>query len=188
MVTKSKSARLIESISAKSGFTLIELLVVMAIIGFLASVVLVNLNGARMKARDARRLSDMKQIRLALELYYAKIGAYPNYTSNDDCAGWDIGYYDSNDTFINALVEKSFFSKTPGDPTATDCNGYKYYRYTATDATDYVCSVIAPFYVLGVANMETSDGTHPSSPGWSCGNRNWGNPNELEWVTGGFEN
>ena len=52
------------------GFTLVELLVVIAIIGILASVVLVSLNSARGKARDARRISDLHQIALALENYY----------------------------------------------------------------------------------------------------------------------
>ncbi len=53
----------------KKGFTLIELLVVIAIIGILASVVLASLNSARAKSRDARRIADVKQIQLALELY-----------------------------------------------------------------------------------------------------------------------
>ena len=53
----------------KKGFTLIELLVVIAIIGILASVVLASLNSARKKSRDARRVADIKQIQLALELY-----------------------------------------------------------------------------------------------------------------------
>lgn len=53
------------------GFTLIELLVVIAIIGLLSSVVLASLNGARLKGRDARRLADLKQMQVALELYYS---------------------------------------------------------------------------------------------------------------------
>lgn len=53
----------------KKGFTLIELLVVIAIIGILASVVLASLNSARAKSRDARRVADLKQVQLALELY-----------------------------------------------------------------------------------------------------------------------
>jgi len=60
-----------------SGFTLIELLVVIAIIGILSSVVLASLNSARQKGRDARRVADVKQLQLALELSYDANGVYP---------------------------------------------------------------------------------------------------------------
>ena len=62
----------------RSGFTLIELLVVIAIIGILSAVVLASLNTARQKARDAKRIADVKQVQLALELYFDDSGnAYP---------------------------------------------------------------------------------------------------------------
>lgn len=61
----------------QKGFTLIELLVVVAIIGILSSVVLASLNSARQKGRDARRASDLKQLQLALELYYDANVGYP---------------------------------------------------------------------------------------------------------------
>lgn len=61
----------------KKGFTLIELLVVIAIIGLLSTLAIVALNNARQKARDARRLSDIKQIQTALELYFTDAGSYP---------------------------------------------------------------------------------------------------------------
>ncbi len=59
------------------GFTLIELLVVIAIIGILSTIVMVSLNTARSKARDSRRFSDIRQIQLALQLYFDKNAAYP---------------------------------------------------------------------------------------------------------------
>jgi len=61
----------------QKGFTLIELLVVIAIIGILATIVMVSLNTARSKARDARRVSDIRQLQLALQMYYDSVGSYP---------------------------------------------------------------------------------------------------------------
>ena len=62
----------------KKGFTLIELLVVIAIIGLLSSIAVVSLNGARAKARDAKRVSDVKQLSLLIEMEaaYSATGGY----------------------------------------------------------------------------------------------------------------
>jgi len=68
--------------SSARGFTLIELLVVIAIIGILSSVVLASLNDARKKSRDAKRIADVKQLQLALELYFDSNGTYPSTTSS----------------------------------------------------------------------------------------------------------
>jgi len=61
----------------QKGFTLIELLVVIAIIGLLSTLAVVALNNARQKSRDAKRVSDVKQMQTAFELYYNDANEYP---------------------------------------------------------------------------------------------------------------
>lgn len=56
---------------------IVVILIVIMVIGILSSVVLASLNSAREKSRDARRISDVKQLQLALELYYDDRGSYP---------------------------------------------------------------------------------------------------------------
>lgn len=178
--------------SNNKGFTLIELLVVIAIIGILSSVVLASLNTARTKAKDAKRLSDMKQIQLALEFYYDSNNQYPgpvsSYGEGSTCGGWDTSRLDSDGDgrpFIEPLIDGKFFSIVPTDPldsSGTSCGGYDYYRYSAGS---YGCdSSKGAFFVLGVRNMESSDRPHPSSPGWSCPSRDW--QVEFDWVIGKF--
>jgi len=55
----------------RKGFTLV------AIIGLLSTLAVVSLGSAREKARDARRISDIRQMQTALELYFADQGVYP---------------------------------------------------------------------------------------------------------------
>ena len=68
---------IIKSEQQNRGFTLIELLVTIAIIGILSAVVLTSMGGARNIANDGRRISDIKNIQLALELYYDVNSEYP---------------------------------------------------------------------------------------------------------------
>jgi type II secretion system protein G len=121
--------------NAKRGFTLIELLVVIAIIGLLSSVVLASLNTARQKGRDARRLSDIKQLQTALELYYSDHTAYPI-----------VGSQSAVSSLSSALVP-TYISSMSDDPLGGS------YHYV------YLSNADGSFYCLG-AIME---GTVPAS-------------------------
>lgn len=58
------------------GFTILELLVVLAIIGMLAIIVFVSINGGRAGARDAKVKAQMTEIRKAANNYYDSKGNY----------------------------------------------------------------------------------------------------------------
>jgi prepilin-type N-terminal cleavage/methylation domain-containing protein len=51
------------------GFTLIELLVVIAIIGLLSTIIAAPITEARKKGRDSKKISDLRSIVTALNLY-----------------------------------------------------------------------------------------------------------------------
>ena len=53
------------------GFTLVELLVVVSIMSVLMAIVVGNFSNTRKVARDARRISDMKRLQLALATYFS---------------------------------------------------------------------------------------------------------------------
>ncbi len=128
------------------GFTLIELLVVIAIIGLLASVVLVALNGARVKARDVKRAADMDQIYKAVTMYNIDNGCLP-ITSGSTCpnaggynhaeaGGWDYSSQ-GGAGFMSFLQNAGYMAKAPVDPTnnmtgdmtPAGTYAYKYYCY-----------------------------------------------------------
>jgi prepilin-type N-terminal cleavage/methylation domain-containing protein len=61
------------------GFTLIELLVVIAIIGLLSTIIAAPIQSARKKARDAKKIAELKSTELALEQYAESNSAeYPD--------------------------------------------------------------------------------------------------------------
>lgn len=72
-----KQFGLVSAQGKRDGFSLIELLVIIALIGVLSALVLVALNSARAKARDSKRVSDIRQIKSGLELYVNDCNSYP---------------------------------------------------------------------------------------------------------------
>ncbi|MBI3305111.1 type II secretion system protein [Candidatus Parcubacteria bacterium] len=117
----------------EAAFTLVELLVVIAIIGLLATIVLVSINSARIRARDIKRLSDLRQIQLALELFADSHNqTYPAHDIYDAvtlCAGGvDCGL-----AVADACGTKRCINPLPVDPAGGSSSKY-WYTYTQTAA------------------------------------------------------
>src|ERR1051326_4386643 len=92
----------------QKGFTLVELLVVIAIIGVLATLVLLQLGTARARARDTKRITDINQIRTAVESYFEDNGGtYP--------------------TTIDQTTLGKYLTKVPVDPLTAQPYGYAYH-------------------------------------------------------------
>lgn len=65
-----EEGRIVKRRNKKVVLVIIIVIAAIAIISILATIVLVALGSAREKARDARRQSDIRQIALAMEMYY----------------------------------------------------------------------------------------------------------------------
>lgn len=128
------------------GFTLIELLVVIAIIGMLSAVIIVSLNSARNKSRDTRRISDVRQIITAMELYYNDNSAYPDQAASPgDPTPASVGVTGSTSTEFRDYLLVWPTAPSPADGTCaagaastitTSTNQYTYWGRDAADSAN----------------------------------------------------
>lgn len=112
------------------GFTLIELLVVISIIGVLIALSVFGLQGARRASRDAKRKSDLEQIRSGIEIYKSDCDKYPSVLGTT-LAG------DGSTT--SCLVSNTYISSVPVDPLSPNST---YGYYNPTSSTYEICAAL----------------------------------------------
>jgi prepilin-type N-terminal cleavage/methylation domain-containing protein len=132
----------------RKGFTLIEILIVVAIIAILASIVLVGLGPTQQAGRDARRLSDLREVQNGLELYYNSCGFYPGAIVANPCpafAGAPTAIAGNGATTVyngmaNVLVKsvQLGISTVPNDPTSGKSYLYSVENGSGVAGTKYI--------------------------------------------------
>ena len=160
------------------GFTIVELLIVIVVIAILAAITIVAYSGIQARARDSRRIDDVRVIVTALEVYKVLNGSYP---ASGNGGSFEPSTMDPPN-FMSALrTSGSFGSATPIDPINNSSNYYSYFRYPAGY---YGCdSSRGQYYVLIVTNLESKSGTG-NGPGFQCGTQNW--VSFGSYVTGSY--
>ncbi|MBU1326711.1 prepilin-type N-terminal cleavage/methylation domain-containing protein [Patescibacteria group bacterium] len=123
----------------KKGFTLIELLVVVTIITVLVTIGIVAYSSINKRSRDAKRKSDLEQVRSALEMFRSDFGYYPD----TGLGNWTL----TSD--LSTVLVATYMPAIPGDPST---GTYKY-KPTAKSGTSYYGYCIC-------GNLETGGGTN----------------------------
>jgi prepilin-type N-terminal cleavage/methylation domain-containing protein len=185
---------------SRRGFTLVELIVVVAILGVLAVILIVVIEPLKRisMARDAGRISNIKQISQALESYAAKNGHYPVTTQDADdvsigCWGnWTAGttlISDPSHRFLQALIDDGDaktipLEKYPISGTTPWAGWWSCsYRYVVTNIGSPDCRYAVIFTDL--ENVESRPGGPGSDYRPACVSAvNWGEgrPNASDFV------
>ncbi len=149
----------------KHGFTLVELLVTIGIIGILATVTVVSVGSARAKARDAKRVSEVRAIQTALAVYENEKSKFPDSGAAILILGSTQGSYSVLcDTDAGFQTDKTgcaayFMERVPGDPLSKPGSAYEYKYSSSDDKQSYTI-----FFKLETKFGSLDAGDHTATP------------------------
>lgn len=116
----------------KHGFTLIELLIVIVIMGILAALITTNLFAARQRAQDSQKKSNLNQLQVALQSYYANYRHYPNNAGNNGFNFFACGVAGQEQCTTSLTADNiEFMAKLP--KTTSGQNDFRYYPCAGGD-------------------------------------------------------
>lgn len=131
----------------RNGFTLIEIMVATMIVAMLSIIGVVSYNSVNKRSRDAKRKSDLEQVRSALEMYRTDNGWYPG----------------SSQVFIpltdlSSSLVPTYLPSIPADPKGTT---YYYSPVQGASANIYQYCVCASVEAEAVKNDCSTLGVSP---------------------------
>ena len=139
----------------EAGFTIVELLIAIVIIGILAAIVIVAYNGIQERARNSRRISDIKAVQKIIEVYSIQNGEYPK-TSNDTPANWHSTDVQTDDNCANGSSQADWIPNVSQKLPQSDSNNSK-----GVDGLQgcYLYASNGVYYVLSAWNMVSTPQT-----------------------------
>lgn len=170
----------------KKGFTLTELMIAIAVLSILAAIALPQLNGMRVKSRDAQRLSDIRKLQVALESYRNAHNQYPATAPGGGsvtvAVSGDVSCYPATNenpvSFESSglvdLVSGGFLNSLPKDPINRDFSCYLYLRGTTCNGGGQTSSYRLAFKPEDMSTFGDVDdlkplrGSEGEVEGWLC--------------------
>lgn len=149
----------------KKGFTLIEILVVVAIIAILTTIIIVSVEQTQKKARDARRVSHIKDIQKMLIAYQSSTGSLPEGIVNE--WEWGCSYeHDDCGDFLQVLVNESITKFVYKE--SKEGYGYRYGYFDNVDCDgDANSDIVGVLYTPCESKKCPTGEVMSSCPGWN---------------------
>lgn len=136
--------------STSKGFTLIEILVAISIISIVFGITLTSAIALQKSGRDAMRKSDLRNIQIALQQYYADNQTFPT-DANTYAEGYPPALTLSSTTSLKSPDNsKTYLNTIPRDPNQTSLP----YVYTALNCANSVCTNYCLYAHLEINSAE----------------------------------
>ncbi|MEK7586041.1 MAG: prepilin-type N-terminal cleavage/methylation domain-containing protein [Patescibacteria group bacterium] len=135
------------------GFTVLELLIVIAIIGILASIIMVTMNNAKIEAENVKATLEIKNLRSSIVMLENDTSKWPNGCEVDEVSNPEVDLIDAN---AGLLAAPSVFSSGTCSWNATDIARWKGpYAVSATDLWNH-SYVFDPDYHVCVNSIDVA--------------------------------